>query len=98
MSARTTRVRGLAPWQPQRKTRILLGSVQTVLDEYLEYLPLTVRQVFYRLVGAHGYDKTEKAYANLCEHLNRARRASLIPFETIRDDGTTLSEPLAWAG
>jgi hypothetical protein len=66
------------------------------LDEYRAYLPLTVRQIFYRLVGAHGYSKTEQAYARLGEHLNRARRAGLIPFSSIRDDGTTLAEPLAW--
>jgi hypothetical protein len=63
-----------------------------VLAEYAAYLPLTVRQVFY-----HGYDKTELAYARLGEHLNRARRAKMIPFDAIRDDGITLAEPLAWA-
>ena len=96
MSAVTTRVRGLAPWQPQRATIDLLGRVQGVLVEYAKYLPLTVRQIFYRLVGAHGYDKTEQAYARLGEHLNRARRSGLIRFDAIRDDGITLAEPLAW--
>ena len=98
MSAVTTRVRGLAPWQPQRATVALLEKVRSVLREYAQYLPLTVRQIFYRLVGAHGYDKTEHAYARLGEHLNRARRAGLIAFDTIRDDGITFAEPLAWDG
>jgi hypothetical protein len=92
----TTRVRGLAPWQPQRATVELLRRVQTVLDEYRDYLPLALRQVFYRLVGAHGFAKTEAAYARLGEHLNRARRAGLIAFDAIRDDGITLAEPRAW--
>src|SRR4051794_16371195 len=96
MSGATTRVRGLAPWQPQRATIDLLRKVQLVLVEYAQYLPLTVRQIFYRLVGAHGYDKTEQAYARLGEHLNRARRAGLISFDSIRDDGVTLAEPMAW--
>ena len=95
-AAGATRVRGLAPWQPQRATRDLLEKVQAVLDEYAEFLPLTVRQIFYRLVGAHGFDKTENAYARLGEYLNRARRAGLIPFGAIRDDGTTMVEPDAW--
>jgi hypothetical protein len=95
-AARTTRVRGMAPWQPRRATQELLDLVRAVLAEYAEYLPLTIRQVFYRLVGAHGHDKTEKAYARLCEHLNRARRAGLIRFNAIRDDGITLAKPLAW--
>jgi hypothetical protein len=96
MSAATTRVRGLAPWTPHRTTRDLLDAVQSVLVEYAKYLPLTVRQVFYRLVGALGYDKTEKAYSRLGEHLNRARRAGLIQFDAIRDDGVTKIEPDAW--
>jgi hypothetical protein len=96
MSAASTRVRGLAPWRPQRATIDLLRKVQAVLVEYANYLPLTVRQIFYRLVGAHGHDKTEQAYARLGEHLNRARRSGLIRFDAIRDDGITLAEPSAW--
>jgi hypothetical protein len=48
-----------------------------------------VRQVFYRLVGAHDYPKTESDYKKLCHHLANARRGRLIPFEAIRDDGVT---------
>jgi len=40
----------------------LLDQVQAVLDEYQDHLPLTNRQVFYRLVGAFDYPKTESAY------------------------------------
>ena len=47
------RVRGLAPWQPQRATLALLDTVKAVLIEYAAYLPMTLRQVYYRLVGAH---------------------------------------------
>ena len=95
---RTTRVRGYAPWRPQARTEALLRQVRDVLAEYQTYLPLTGRQVFYRLVGAHGYDKTELAYSRLLETLNRARRAGLIPFEAIRDDGVTRFDPTAWEG
>lgn len=92
-TARTTRVRGLAPWSPRQATLDLLDHVRAVLIEYQAYLPLTIRQVFYRLVGVHDYDKSEQAYSRLGEHLNRARRSGLIPFNAIRDDGITLSEP-----
>ncbi len=83
----STRVRGLAPWNPKAATMAVLHSVNTVLEEYRTYLPMTARQVFYRLVGAHGYDKTERAYSRLLEYLNRGRRAGLIPWSSIRDDG-----------
>jgi hypothetical protein len=87
-----TRVRGFAPWSPRTDTLTLLDQIRGIFREYSAQLPLTNRQIFYRLVGAHGYDKTEKAYSRLCETLNRARRANLIPFSYIRDDGT-ISRP-----
>ncbi|MDO5643880.1 MAG: hypothetical protein Q4G26_16020 [Paracoccus sp. (in: a-proteobacteria)] len=98
MASKTTRVRGFAPWNPQQKTLVLLDQVKEVLDEYRDHLPLTIRQIFYRMVGRHGYDKTENAYARLCETLNRARRAQLIDFWAIRDDGVTNYKPNIWTG
>ena len=56
-----TRPRGFVPWSPRSGTVALLEQVRSVLGEYQDYLPLTNRQVFYRLVGAHGYEKTERA-------------------------------------
>jgi hypothetical protein len=92
----TERVRGYAAWTPRSKTLALLDQVQAVLDEYADHLPLTVRQIFYRLVGNHGYAKTELAYDNLGEMLNRARRARRVDFDNIRDDGVTAQIPLAF--
>jgi hypothetical protein len=86
------RPRGYASWRPQAKTRSLLEHVDAVLERYADHLPLTIRQVFYALVGQEKLDKTEQAYARLCEHLNRARRAQLIAFEYIRDDGVSVLE------
>jgi hypothetical protein len=61
-AARTrTRVRGFAPWSPHGPTLQLLEQVRAVLSEYEHHLPLTIRQIFYRLVGAHNYEKTERA-------------------------------------
>lgn len=99
MTARPkTRPRGFAPWNPRPDTLGLLAQVRGVLDEYQAHLPLTIRQVFYRLVGVHGYDKTEQAYSRLCETLGRARRAGFIPFDAIRDDGGTRHGGDAWSG
>jgi hypothetical protein len=82
------RVKGFAPWKPQKRTEPLLADIAVVLEEYREYLPLTVRQVFYRLVGK-GYPKTENFYATVQEVCNRARRSGRIRFESIRDDGVS---------
>jgi hypothetical protein len=92
-----TRKRGFIDWNPRDETRALLDQVQAVLDEYEEHLPLTNRQIFYRLVGAHDYSKTENAYNNLCEMLQKARRSRMIPFSAIRDDGVITHELQTYA-
>lgn len=92
------RAKGYAPWRPQKKTVALLWQVKEVLAEYRDYLPMTARQIFYRLVGAYGYPKSEGAYSRLTEHLVRARRARMIPFEDIRDDGISVMAHEHYAG
>src|SRR5918992_5154994 len=85
-----TRAKGYADWRPQDKTLALVGAVRAILEEYQAHLPLTIRQVFYRLVGVYGYPKDENAYERLCNALNRARRARMIGFEDLRDDGISV--------
>lgn len=88
MTVGAGRARGyIANYRPQERTCALLSDVMAVLDEYREHWPLTVRQIFYRLVGAYGAEKTEAFYGKLCHHLANARRARVIPFDAIRDDG-----------
>ena len=94
---RRTRPRGFAPWNPRPASLALVQDVQAVLREYREHLPLSNRQAWYRLVATRGFPKTENAYARLCEVVNRARRAGLIDFAAIRDDGPARYEPASWA-
>jgi hypothetical protein len=92
-----TRVRGFADWNPRPDTLRLISRVQDILARYQAQLPLTNRQIFYILVGSdEGYPKTEQAYARLCEALNRARRARMIRFSAIRDDGTQSVGGAGW--
>lgn len=93
-----TRVRGFAPWKPSAKSEALIADVLRVLKEYEHVLPLSVRQVFYRLVATAAYAKTEASYKALGEAMNRARRAGLVPFSAIRDDGHKVERPLFWGG
>jgi hypothetical protein len=90
------RVRGLAQWSPPEKTLALIVQVRAVLDEYADHLPLTPRQIFYRLVGAYFFPKDEKAYSRLGVVLNRARRAGLIPFDAISDDDADIAASTGW--
>jgi hypothetical protein len=83
----------IAGYQPRGSNVELLAAVQGVLDEYRDQLPLTCRQIFYRLVGKLNYEKTEQAYKRLTEMLVLARRGGAIPFDHIRDDGNSVSAP-----
>jgi len=76
-------------YSPQAKTLALLEDVDSVLTEYREHWPLTCRQIFYRLVGAFGYEKSEAFYSKLCHHLANARRGGRVEFDAIRDDGVS---------
>ncbi len=90
------RPKGFAAWQPQSATAKVIADVKSVIEQYRDHLPLTVRQIFYRLVATTNYPKTDRGYANLCEYLVRARRAGLIAFDVIRDDGWTKTSSQGW--
>ena len=87
---RTTRIRGLASWNPQAETGMLLNLVLAVLAEYSDHRPLTIHQTFYRLVGAYGYAKTEQAYTQLSGQLNRGLRTSAVLLATERGATVTI--------
>lgn len=87
------RYQGFCEWNPRDETRYWLKCVNEVLQAYREYWPLTIRQIFYRLVAQYDYDKTEQAYGRLINYLGRARRAQLVPFNAIRDDGAIARGP-----
>ena len=93
-----SRPRGfIEDYNPRAKTRELLAQVEDVLEAYTAELPLTARQVFYRLVATVDYPKNENGYARLQEHLANFRRAGVVGFNVIRDDGATIESPLEWA-
>jgi hypothetical protein len=91
------RPRGFAEWNPAPESLALVGQVKEVLGTYSAQLPLTARQIFYVLVGTYSYPKTERDYKNLCEKLVRARRAGMINFADIRDDGTVSLGGSGWS-
>lgn len=89
-------LRGYAPYEPNEATQGLLVQVQSLLDVNNAYLPVSLRQLFYLGVSAYQWPKTEKFYKGLCAKITRARRARIIDFEDIRDDGITEEKPNVW--
>jgi hypothetical protein len=61
----------------------LLSAVRSILDG--EEHPITVRHLFYRLVGLGVIPKTEKAYRGLVNHLSNWRRSEEIPWDAFAD-------------
>jgi hypothetical protein len=88
------RDRGYITWRPTRRISAKLDAILDVLATYHDHLPMTVRQVFYVLVARLVIQKTALEYRNLAYVLRKARRARIIPFEHIHDQGSTLPETL----
>ena len=87
----------IANYNPRPKTLALIVDVQAVLAQYVPtYGPMTLRQIFYRLVATAGYPKTELDYKRLSENIGNARRGRMIPFTDIRDDGDVIEHAPGW--
>lgn len=80
-------VRGYADWKPKPEAAHWVRATAEVMEQYRDYWPLTVRQLFYRLVASYQYEKTEAAYTKLTQIISRARRANMLPWEAVRDGG-----------
>lgn len=92
-----TRPRGYIEWKPQKKSVLLVEQIQDILVQNADYLPLSLRQIFYLGVSSFAWPKTEKFYNSLSNLLCRARRAGMIAFEDIRDDGVVRNRTTVWA-
>ncbi|HJX89385.1 MAG TPA: hypothetical protein VJ372_02765 [Pyrinomonadaceae bacterium] len=61
----------------------LLGAIHEVLNG--ETSAITIRHLFYRLVGLNVVPKTELAYKGLCGHLSRWRKSGEISYNAFSD-------------
>jgi len=66
----------------QRKTQLLIDAARLAL---LEYRPMTIRQVYYRLVATHLIENTRGRYKAVCRALVAARQDGTIPWHWIED-------------
>jgi hypothetical protein len=84
--------RDFAAWRPDDQTKVLIGQINKVLAEYSEHLPLTGRQIYYRLIDTYSRPKGKQFEDRLYEVLQRGRRARIFPMTAIRDDGAIKDE------
>ena len=78
-----TRARHTAKWNST--TWAYLEQVQEVLASMREYWPLTLRQLYYRLVGANVIANNLGEYKKLSRVLSKARLQELVELEAIED-------------
>jgi Na+-translocating ferredoxin:NAD+ oxidoreductase RnfG subunit len=67
-----------------------------VLDDLMEYWPLTLRQ-YYQLVAAGVIDNDPKEYGKLSRELAKARLDGVVPWEAIEDRTRSLLTSDGWA-
>ena len=61
----------------------LLSAIHDILDA--EESAITIRHLFYRLVGLNVIPKTELAYKGLCGHLSHWRKSGEVPWNAFSD-------------
>ncbi|MGD0576507.1 MAG: hypothetical protein ABSA74_00315 [Candidatus Staskawiczbacteria bacterium] len=70
-------------WQPREKTAELIVQTEDILKEYS--VPLTVRQLYYRLVAKQIIENNSKSYKNLDVVLTKARKNGYLAFDAFTD-------------
>ena len=71
--------------------------VQQVLDELHDYLPLTLRQLYYQLVAAGFIANEHREYAKLSRLLTRARIDGIVPWTAIEDRARATLQSGGWS-
>jgi hypothetical protein len=61
----------------------LLSAILEIVDA--EESAITIRHMFYRLVGLGVIEKTERAYKSLCGHLSHWRKKGEVPWDAFSD-------------
>jgi hypothetical protein len=93
------RARGpIEDWRPKPPTKALIADVLAILDEFRVYWPLSVRAVYYRLLGTGRYAKGAGLADRVSEHVGNARRAGVISWDAISDTSADRLGSRSWSG
>lgn len=86
---------GSSPIKRQRRTKADMAAIKKVMLAILaEDQPMTVRQVFYRLVSIGTIEKTEAEYkSTVCRLLTEMRLGGDLPFHWIADSTRWMRKP-----
>jgi hypothetical protein len=73
-----------------------LNKVKKVLEEFADYKPLTLRQIFYQLVSKEYIENTKSQYGMLSNLLKWARLDGYIPWSDIEDRVRVFHDGSGW--
>jgi len=71
------------PWTPKRRKQA--EQILTVVNGLAEYWPLTLRQIYYRLVAAGIIANTRSRYNDLSKVIKQMRLDAMLPWEAMED-------------
>lgn len=86
--------------RPTRRTRAQMDELRTALYDIIDrYKPMTVRQVFYQMVGRGLIDKTEAEYkSTVVRLLSEMRKDGSLPYYWISDNTRWMRKPSTYDG
>ncbi|MGD0746060.1 MAG: hypothetical protein ABSA45_12980 [Verrucomicrobiota bacterium] len=85
---RKKRFYGTSPIKRVRRSKAQITSLLEAIHGILngEQEQITIRHLFYRLVGLKKIEKTEGAYGSLCGHLAKWRRSGAVAWDAFADN------------
>ena len=75
-----------------KKSLEKLEWVYQVVNEFQAYLPLTVRQIYYQLVGKDLIENNQNSYKRTCELIKNARMEGLLDWDVVEDRTRVFNE------
>lgn len=67
-----------------------------IVEDLEDYLPLTLRQIYYQMVARLHIPNTESQYKGLSKALAKARKEGLVPWAVIEDPTRPLKGGVGW--
>lgn len=83
-------------WKWTEKQLYKLNKVQEILKEFEDYKPLTLRQIYYQLVGKGFIENRVSQYTMLSNLIKWARINEYIPWEDIEDRVRAYHDLTGW--
>jgi hypothetical protein len=95
----TAPVYGSRPIKRRRRTKAEIARLrENIYDALKADHPMTVRQVFYRLVSTRAVEKTEKDYKRAVgRQLLLMRREGEVPYAWVSDNTRWMRKPTTWS-